>query len=88
MEQTLHLINETVWHVHTEQHCMSMSQETFQRYLSAYVEGKTVFYAAPSPAEAIHRVTCLSYWAYARYDRNIRFVRLPGCILTDRQVEG
>jgi hypothetical protein len=81
---TLHF-NGTVWHGHTQTHCMSMSQETFQRYVSAYVSTKTIPpYQAHSQEEAMQRVTQLSYWAYARYDRTIRLVRLPGCILTER----
>lgn len=83
MEPTLHLINETVWHVHTKTHCVSMSQETFQRYLRAYIDGKTALQrVAPSTEEAMRRVTQLSYWAYAHYDRTIRFVKRPGCVLT------
>jgi hypothetical protein len=79
--------NGTIWHGHTQTHCMSLSQETFQRYVSAYVGTKTVPpHKAASQEEAMQRVTQLSYWAYARYDRTIRLVRLPGCILTERRV--
>jgi hypothetical protein len=79
--------NGTIWHGHTQTHCMSLSQETFQRYVSTYVDTKTIPpHKAASQEEAMQRVTQVSYWAYARYDRFIRLVRLPGCVLTERQV--
>lgn len=66
-----------VWHGHTERYCMSMSQEIFQMYLSTYMQPQL----GVSQEEAMQRVTRLSYWAYAHYDRNIHFVQLPSCIL-------
>ncbi len=72
--------NGRVWHGHTETYRMSMGQETFQRYLTTHQEGLRG-HPTPTPHEAMQTVTRLSYWAYARYDRAIRFVRLPGCVL-------
>ncbi len=82
MNQHLELVNGVLWHAHTETHCMSMSAETFEVYYRAHLEGVTaVRHVVPSREELLPRVTRLAYWAYARYDRRIRFIKLPGCIL-------
>ncbi len=80
MDETL-TWNGHVWHGHTATHCLSLSQETFQRYLAAYQEGLRGQLILTSE-EAMACVTRLSYWSYARYDRAILLLRLPECILT------
>jgi hypothetical protein len=68
------------WHGHTEKHCLSMSQETFQEYVRVYQQGWQGR-GGPTQEEVMQRVTQPSYWAYARYDRNIHCILLPGCIM-------
>lgn len=81
MSQHLELVN-GVWHAHTETHCMSMSAETFELYYRAHWEGVFVVrHREPSREEIVARITRLDYWTYARYDRRIQFLKLPGCIL-------
>ena len=65
------------WHGHTTTHCLSMSQETFQKYLAVYQQQQPLY----TLEEVREHVTRLSYWVYARYDPAIRFVALPGCVL-------
>ncbi len=74
--------NGRIWHGHTETYCISMNQETFHRYYTVYVQG-VAGQSTPTPQEAMQTVIRLSYWAYARYDRAIRFVQLPGCVLEE-----
>ena len=75
--------NGTLWHGHTELYCMSMSQETFHSYIVAYQEalGRQ---AILTSHEVMAHVTRLSYWVYANYDRAIRLVSLPGCVLKEQ----
>ncbi len=75
--------NGTLWHGHTERYCMSMSQETFHSYIVAYQDASGR-QATMTQHEIMARVTRLSYWVYATYDRAIRFVRLPGCALREQ----
>ena len=78
---TLLTWNGTLWHGHTERYCMSMSQETFHSYVVAYQEALG---RHPTHQEVMARVTRLAYWVYATYDRAIRLVRLPRCVLKEQ----
>jgi hypothetical protein len=80
MEPVFSLVNNVLWHGHNAHSCISMSTVTFDRYLAVYVGGHPI--AASSREQAIQRVRQLSYWTYGRYDRNIRYLPLPRCILT------
>ena len=80
MEPVLSLVNNVLWHGHNAHSCISMSTVTFDRYLAVYVGGQPI---AGSREQALQRVRQLSYWAYGRYDRNIRYLPLPRCILTE-----
>ena len=78
-----------VWHGHVDGCCMFMSQETLLKYLNVYLEGMRQFHQITITRDAaIERVTRLSYWTYAHHDRDIHFVRLPGCILKESEQKG
>ncbi len=80
MDETLSW-NGRIWHGHTTTHCLSMSHETLQKYVTAYQEGLSGQLIL-TPQETMAYISQLSYWAYARYDRAILLLRLPECILT------
>jgi hypothetical protein len=84
MEPVFSLVDNVCWHGHSAYSCISMSTATFDRYLAVYIDEMSRRQPGiGSREQGMQRVRQLSYWAYGRYDKSIRTLPLPRCILTE-----